>query len=465
MSDCFITQSANLTVIDIVPILANDFEKWLTTQPEFLKSWLKMNDFTAKSGQICLLPSKGGVDRVLIGVDDADDFWVFGNLPSHLSIGNYKISAPNWSHEQLQRALIAWCFGSYKFSKYKKVKPFSAKIVLPEGADLDYLKNITDAIRFAWYLIDMPSEDMGPKELAEEALKLSKKYKAKMKEVVGEKLLKKNFPAIYAVGKGGNRAPRIIDITWGNKKKAAYSLTLVGKGVCFDSGGLCLKPEKGMSDMKKDMAGAAHALGLARMIMQGNLPIYLRVIIPVVENLISGASYKPGDVITARNGKTIEVANTDAEGRLILADALSLASEDKPDLLIDFASLTGAARVALGLDITAMLTDDEKLAQEFISYANQEKEPLWRLPLFKNYRQYLDSEIADLGNIANASIGGGAITAALFLKEFVAPGIPWVHFDLAAWNGKSGSQGPRSGEVYCLRGLYNYLRKRALSKS
>lgn len=465
MNKCFV-KSSKERLVSIVPVKTSDFIKWMAKQSQQTKNWAQANNFTAKVGSFCIIPDKqGNIEKIIVGALDENDFWSFSNLQHNLPNGNYTIDAPASSIEQLNRMAIAWGIGSYKFSKYKKSKPLS-KLLVPKGCDYDYLNNLIDTIHWIEDLINLPADDLGPEELAKEASDLAKKFNAKIKHIVGEQLIKQNYPAIYAVGKGSLREPRLVDLRWENGGKKSPKITLVGKGVCFDSGGLSLKPSKHMYGMNKDMAGAAHVLGLARMIMHENLPINLRVIVPIVENLVSHPGYKPGDVLTMRNGKTTEVANTDAEGRLILADALSLATEEeKPDILLDFASLTGAARVALGMDITAMFTDDEKLANDLMLFTQKEQEPLWRMPLYHPYAEYLHSKIANLSNVAPDGAGGGAITAALFLKEFVPDNVVWAHFDLASASESSRKGKHKSGDVYCLRGIFNYLKEYCNKKS
>jgi leucyl aminopeptidase len=298
---------------------------------------------------------------------------------------------------------------------------------------------------------------MGPTEFAAAAEKLASQYGAQFSQIVGEELLAQNYASIYTVGRASDDAPRLLDLRWGNA--AHPKLILVGKGVCFDSGGLDIKPSSYMLLMKKDMAGGAHVLGLARMIMQAKLPINLRVLIPVVENVISGNAYRPGDIITSRKGLTIEVGNTDAEGRVILADALTEAVNDKPDLLIDISTLTGAARVALGTELPAIFSNNDVIVNKLIETGEKEQDVMWRLPLFGLYREYLTSQIADINNNSSESYGG-AITAALFLKEFVPDDVPWLHFDMMAWNLRTRPGRPQGGEAMALRALFAYLREK-----
>jgi len=300
----------------------------------------------------------------------------------------------------------------------------------------------------------MPTCDLGPNELEEVAADLAKAFDATISVTTGDDLLTKNLNTIHAVGRAAEKEPRLIDVTWGDEKHA--KVTLVGKGVCFDTGGLDIKPSGAMLTMKKDMGGAAHVLGLGQMIMESGLKIRLRILIPAVENNIAGNAFRPGDIITSYEGTTIEVGNTDAEGRLVLCDALALANEEKPDLIIDFATLTGAARVALGADVPPFFTDDEQLNIDLPKYSLAEHDPLWPLPLYAPYKKLLNSTVADLNNVASSGFGG-AITAALFLKHFVGNNIPWIHFDVYAWNATTRPGRPKGGEAMGIRAIFEYL--------
>jgi leucyl aminopeptidase len=311
-----------------------------------------------------------------------------------------------------------------------------------------------ESIYYVRDLINTPTDDMGPTELADFTVALGKQYAATVDQIIGDDLLKKGFATIHTVGRASDDAPRLLDLRWGNA--AHPKVTLVGKGVCFDTGGLDIKPSSGMLLMKKDMGGAAHVLGLARMIMEAKLPIRLRVLIPAVENSISGNAYRPGDIIKSRKGLTIEIGNTDAEGRVVLADALTEAVSEKPDMLIDIATLTGAARIALGTDIAVLFTNSDEVAAAVSQHAEQQSDPIWRLPLFASYREALNSSIADINNSSSDSYAG-AITAGLFLKEFVPDDIPWMHFDMMAWNLKTRPGRPQGGEAMALRALFSYL--------
>lgn len=460
MLNCFTTQyTKKTTPILILP--TQDFSSWLSRQTAFIKNWISGTGFKAEAGSVCLVPDMTGrLAQVLCGISDMKNFWGVGNLAMTLPEGQYvfNLDVAEFDTEDTEYAdfAIAWGLGAYQFNRYKKSSRKPAQLVLAKN-HLDTINNIVESIYWVRDLINTPTDDMGPSELAEAAKDLVKNYDAKMKQIVGEDLLKHNYPCIYTVGRASDDPPRLLDLRWGNKQHP--KVTLVGKGVCFDTGGLDIKPSSAMLYMKKDMAGAAHVLGLARMIMQARLPINLRVLIPAVENAISGNAYRPGDIITSRKGLTIEIGNTDAEGRVVLADALTEAVHDKPQLLIDMSTLTGAARIAVGTEISAMFCNQDELALCLMQYGKQKLDPIWPLPLFSGYRDSINSPIADINNAGSDSYAG-AITAALFLKEFVPDTIPWVHFDMMAWNLKSRPGRPQGGEAMALRAVFSYLCER-----
>jgi len=456
MPDCFTTHPSKKAV-PILIVTPDSFTKWLSDQNDsikngnFIKNWIGSTGFKAEPNTTCLIPdSAGKVTQVLCGTADIKNFWSVGQLPVILPEGQYFLKVDDRDYADLA---IAWGLGAYQFTRYKKPARNIAQLVLPKK-HFDLVSNLVDSICYVRDLINTPTDDMGPSELSKVTSKLAKQYNATFKQMAGDQLLKNNFPCIYTVGRASDDAPRLLDLRWGNKKHP--KVTLVGKGVCFDTGGLDIKPSSGMLLMKKDMAGGAHVLGLARMIMQANLPICLRVLIPAVENVISGNAYLPGDIIKSRKGLTIEIGNTDAEGRVILADALTEAVSEKPDLLIDISTLTGAARIAVGTDISALFSNNDALADAVMQYGVEKSDPIWRLPLFSGYRESLNSAIADINN-AGADSYAGAITAALFLKEFVPDEIPWMHFDLMAWNLRSRAGRPQGGEAMALRALFAYL--------
>ncbi len=414
--------------------------------------------FEPKPGRHLLLP--GGRDQgavlggVLFGLEAADepkDLFLPGRLPPHLPDGVYRFA--NAPHDA-RLAALAFALGTYRFTRYRKAEARAPKFDLPQSVDRDDLQRIVEGVTLARDLINTPANDMGPAQLEQAARKLAARHSATINAIVGEEL-EKNFPLIHAVGRAAAGAPRLIDMSWGDAKDPR--VTLVGKGVCFDTGGLDIKPDTGMLNMKKDMGGAATALALAHMIMARGLKLRLRVLIPAVENSIAGSSFRPRDIYTSRKGITVEIGNTDAEGRLILADALTLADEDKPELIADFATLTGAARVALGPDVPAFFTDDDALAGELAERGTSENDPLWRLPLWRPYEAMLESKVADLNNVGGSQ--GGAITAALFMRRFVTAK-SWVHFDLFAWTATAKAGRPEGGECQVARALYALLAAR-----
>jgi len=452
MPACFL-MSQSKKAVPIVFLFVNSFSEWLKNQNKLTTQWLQATQFRGEAGNISLLPDESGkLSRVICCLSDANHFWGAGSLPYHLPEGEYYFDMES---DRYSNFAIAWGLGAYQFTRYKKPTRRPAQLVLSNHQK--HVTNIVDSIYWVRDLINTPTDDMGPSELAHTALQLSKQYKATLKQIVGNDLLKNNYASIYTVGRASDDAPRLLDMRWGNKKHPR--ITLVGKGVCFDSGGLDIKPSPYMLLMKKDMAGGAHVLGLAKMIMQAKLPVYLRVLVPAVENAISGNAYRPGDIIKSRKGLTIEIGNTDAEGRVVLADALTEAVSEKPDLLIDISTLTGAARVALGTELPAVFSNNDELVNDVIRHSNENQDPIWRLPLFSLYRESLNSPIADINNNPSDSYGG-AITAALFLKEFVPDDIPWLHFDMMAWNLKPRPGRPLGGEAMALRALFSYISTR-----
>lgn len=370
--------------------------------------------------------------------------------------GDYYL-AGEWSAAVKERLALGWGLGAYQFTRYRQAKPPTARLSVDSTCDLRQVRAQIQAIGLVRDLINTPAEDLMPEHLADTMIVLGKEFGARVEQVVGDALLEQNFPAIHAVGRASVHAPRLLDLRWGEEGNPR--LTLVGKGVCFDSGGLDLKSANGMRLMKKDMGGAAHALGLARLIMSTGLPVRLRVLVAAVENAVAGNALRPGDVIRSRKGLTIEIDNTDAEGRLILCDALAEGATEQPELLIDFATLTGAARVALGTEVPALFSNSDELAAGLLAAAEAQQDPLWRLPLYNPYREMLDSKIADIANAANAPYAG-AITAALFLREFVPEETAWAHVDVMAWNTRSRPGRPEGGEAMGIRAVSHYLRQR-----
>lgn len=443
------TDKKSHNAITLVPILTHQLEKYLNTLTPKNKRWVTACGFKARSGETCFIhDGKGGLSSVLLGMKEKTDTEAFAKSVNKLPVAEYVLSS-----KYSKAAALAWGRAQYRFARYKK-KSTQQRVLFVKKKDKHEINASIEAISLVRDLINTPAEDMGPGELADIMLGLAKRFDATFNQVVGESLLEKDYPAIYAVGRAAEKKPRLLELTWGEPKKPL--VTLVGKGVCFDSGGLDIKPASNMLLMKKDMGGAAHVLGLAQLIMSMSLPIRLQVLIPAVENAISGNAYRPGDIVQTRKGLTVEVGNTDAEGRVVLADALCKGSESKPALMIDFATLTGAARIAVGTELAAMFSNDKTLAEDLKQGADNRDDPVWELPLFKPYLKYIQPDIADLSN-TGSTVYGGAITAALFLEQFVGKGIPWAHFDIMAWNTHQSPGKPKGGEAMGLLAVYDML--------
>lgn len=425
------------------------------------KSWIKATNFTGAGGSVLLVPDDEGLlSCVVLGLGVADvqdqDPLIVGALPQSLPSGDYRISYGEDTLRDRGRDALAWALGCYRFDRYKKMKASLPKLRVDQDvSNLDELLALARATAFGRDLISTPANDMGPAQIAVAAQALASAYDAPCRVTIGEDLLAENFPLVHAVGRASEQAPRLVDFSWGANSNP--KVTLVGKGVAFDSGGLDIKSAAGMLLMKKDMGGAANVLALASAIMATSLPVRLRVIIPCVENAISGSAFRPGDVLSSRSGRTVEIGNTDAEGRLILADALTLADEDEPDLIIDMATLTGASRVALGADIPSLFSNDDAFAKELQATSMLASDPLWHMPLWRPYRKMLDSKIADINHISSGGYGG-AITAALFLSTFVGTETKWAHIDLMAYNQTAKPGKPVGGETQGMRALYSYLK-------
>jgi len=421
--------------------------------PDEMKAWAGANDFKAQSGRILLCPdSKGALAAVLFGKSGQP--LDTGKLGATLPEGNYHFDG---HLDDAHLASLGWLLGSYQFTQYKNMKPKGAKLVVPEGVDGDALVREAEAVFLARDLINTPANDMGPDALEKTIRTLGRAFKAQVSVIKGDALLKKNFPMIHAVGRASADAPRLIDLKWGNAKHP--KVTLVGKGVIFDSGGLNIKPGNSMALMKKDMGGAANTIALARMIMAAKLPVRLRLLVPAVENAISGNAFRPGDILPSRKGLTVEIGNTDAEGRLILGDALALGDEEKPDLMIDMATLTGAARVALGPDLPPFYTHDLELAEAISSTSMDVFDPLWHMPLWDPYQKMLASKIADVNHISTGGFAG-SITAALFLSRFVEHAKSWAHFDIYGWTPTAKPWMPVGGEAQGIRTLFEVIKNK-----
>lgn len=448
--------------IPISVVTAASYEEWRADLPQSQQAWLSATMIKTSPGSTSLIPGSDGAPAgaVLI-VEDTPDLWSFSGLPGALPPGAYSLevgAGVTLDGELATAASLGWMLGSYRFDRYKTPTDDAPRtlVAMPE-ADLAHARRLAGAVGLTRDLVNTPANDMGPEELEQAAFGVAEAHDAQYRSIVGDALLEQDYPMIHAVGRASSRAPRLIDLTWGAED--APKVTLVGKGVCFDSGGLDLKTAAGMLLMKKDMGGAAHVLGLAGAVMDAGLNVRLRVLIPAVENSVSGAAFRPGDVIPTRAGKTVEIGNTDAEGRLILADALAEADSEAPKLVIDVATLTGAARVALGTDMPALFTDDDDFAAELADHSVTESDPLWRLPLWQPYRKQLDTPVADINNISEGPYGG-SITAALFLREFLEKTESWAHLDIMAWNRSARPGRPKGGEAVALRAIYALLAER-----
>lgn len=454
MFKCFV-RHLHENAITITPVLLNEFPQWLETQNSAVKNWIKSTGFVEKPGAVCLFANESGLlVNVLVIIDDITNQWALGHLPGLLPSGEYRLDS-QLPQSVLNQMAVGWGLGAYRFERYKVATNIPAKLYLCEDYDYADIEAMVAATYLVRDLINTPTEEMGPEELAHAMTNLGHSFGAKTTQVIGDELLKRHYPLIHAVGRASTQPPRLLELLWGTPGHP--KLTLVGKGVCFDTGGLDLKSAKGMELMKKDMGGAAHVLGLARLIMSHQLPVQLRVLIPAVENAVSGNAYRPGDVLRTRKGITVEIGNTDAEGRLVMADALTEAVADHPRLIIDFSTLTGAARVALGPDIPVYFTPNDSLATNLNDCARIANELVWRLPLYAPYRESLDSTIADINNNSSMSYGG-AITAALFLKEFIQE-TDWIHFDIMAWNIKARPGRPEGGEAMGLQTVFTFLKQ------
>jgi leucyl aminopeptidase len=449
--------------IPIHLVYEDDCENWRAAQAPATQAWLAANAFKGERTKVLLIPGpKGGPVAVVAGLGrklprEEINCWNAAGLPDRLPDGSYHLARPLSPAVGAQFAL-GWAYGQYRFERYRR--PSAARAVylrLPAEVSGAEIERLRAACALARDLINTPASDLTPERLAAAAADVARRYDARCRQVVGEALLTEGFPAIHAVGRASSVAPRLVDIEWGDP--AHPKVTLVGKGVCFDTGGLDIKPGASMLLMKKDMGGAAVTLALAQAVMDAKLPVRLRVIVPAVENAIAGNAFRPGDVLSTRKGLSVEVGNTDAEGRLILCDALALADEDKPGLLIDMATLTGAARVALGPELPAMFCADEAVAAQLVSTAAAESDPLWHMPLWNGYDDELSSKIADLNNVS-ASGFSGAILGALFLRRFVSEARVWVHIDLYAWNSKDRPGRPVGAEAQCVRALFAFLKAR-----
>ncbi len=447
------------TAIPVWPVTKAALAPWRAAQAPAQARWLTAQGFEARRGAPCAIPGEdGGIAGIAFGLGEGGaEGRAFGDLPFALPAGTYRLEPAEGVDPA--RAALGWLLGSYRFERYKTGEPrIPAKLVAPGGIDAPRIARMAAGMGLARDLINTPAQDMGPEVLEAAMRALGQAHGAEVSAIVGDDLLTENYPMIHTVGRAAAEAPRLIDLRWSGPNPQ-QKITLVGKGVCFDTGGLDIKPSSGMLLMKKDMGGAASVLGLASMIMAARLPIALRVLVPAVENSIAGNSFRPGDVLTARNGITVENRNTDAEGRLVLADALVEASSEDPDLIIDMATLTGAARVALGPDLPPFYTDDDKLAADIAAAGLAIDDPVWRMPLWDGYERDIGSKVAE---ITNAPSGGmaGSVTAALFLRRFVTQPAKWAHFDIYGWAPSAKPGRPMGGECQAALALYTLLEER-----
>tara|TARA_R110002167_G_scaffold34573_1_gene110221 strand:- start:2230 stop:3606 length:1377 start_codon:yes stop_codon:yes gene_type:complete len=444
------------TGIPLTILEKSAYSQWLASQSPFDQNWLKQTSYSGEG--LALLPNfgageEGALRQAVFVVEDANHYFACGDLINKLPPGQYLLKA---APEHQQATCFAWLIGAYEFSAYKthnKEKTLPS-LAVNDQTLVDHAIKYAEATALVRDLVNTPASDMMPQNIGDTAQTLAESFGGHLSQIIGDELLAHNYPTIHAVGRASVHQPRLIDLTWGDNNHP--KITLVGKGVCFDSGGLDLKPAAGMRNMKKDMGGAAHVLGLAYLIMSYNLPIYLRVLIPAVENAVSSNAMRPGDVITTRKGLTVEIDNTDAEGRLVLCDALAEADNDKPELIIDFATLTGAMRVALGTEIAGFFSTNDKIAEGITEAGNKINDPAWRMPLYQPYVDLFSSTIADMSN-CSAGPFGGAITAALYLEKFISKETNWVHFDVMAFNVRALSGRPLGGEAFGIRAVFDYL--------
>jgi leucyl aminopeptidase len=437
-----------------MPVTPATLPGWLANNAPS-RDWISGTGFKAEPGSFVFVPGHDGRPRVVLAApSDGASVYRFAHLPTALPEGTYALQVDNGSSTD---AALGWALGSYQFSTYKKPKRAPAALVWPADADASEVERLSHAVFLARDLINTPAEDMGPEQLAAAARNVADAHGATVAVTVGDDLLEHNYPTIHIVGRASHRDPRLIDLRWGSED--APQVTLVGKGVCFDTGGLDLKPREGMLEMKKDMGGAAVMLGLAGALMSASTPIRLRLLIPAVENSVSGNAYRPLDIVRTRIGKTVEIGNTDAEGRLILCDALAEADSEHPDLLVDCATLTGAARIALGPELQALFCDDDVVANGMLDAGARAGDPLWRMPIWRPYRKELEGKCADLNNVAKGPFAG-SIMGALYLAEFVSLTTRWAHLDIMAANASSRPGRPEGGEATGMRALYTYIRER-----
>ena len=433
------------------------FDAWRDAQPEATRQWLQAHGFDAAPGTALALPGgDGGVAAAVAGIGDPLDPYAYAHIPQALPGGDWRVDGVADGAERRALAL-GWGLGCYRFTRYKSAPAAPARLAL--AALDDEVRDVLAACVRVRDLVNTPTQDMGPEQLEDAVRDIAQAHGAAFESIVGDALLAQDFPAIHAVGRASHRAPRLLVLRWSGAGDDAPHVAIVGKGVCFDTGGLDLKPADGMRNMKKDMGGAAHALALAELVMARRLPLRITLLIPAVENAVGPDAFRPGEVIATRKGVSVEIDNTDAEGRVVLGDALAYAGEQSPDLVLDFATLTGAARIALGPDLPALFSNDDALAQAWLDAGMQVRDPLWRMPLWRPYLRYLTSHVADLANAGSKM--AGSVTAALYLERFVPDGMPWAHLDTYSWNDGNRPGRPAGGEALGLRAAFELLKARA----
>jgi leucyl aminopeptidase len=446
----YLRASIGESTIPAVPLRRSELEDWIQANSA-KAAWVRATGFIAQPATMCLLPTgDGGIERVLLGIDALDDPWEWAPFAATLPRGCYRIERPLGTAEA-DAAALGWALSTYRFDRYRSGDSTFASLVWPDRCNRKAVEQSLEATVLVRDLINTPASDLGPVELADTVRSIGRAHGGNVLVVQGRELLARNFPAIFAVGQASTRPPCLIDLTWGDPDWPR--VTLVGKGVCFDTGGLDLKPSSAMKLMKKDMGGAAIMIGLSRMIMDSAQPVRLRLLVPAVENSVSGSAMRPLDVVRTRNGRTVEIGNTDAEGRVILADALAEAATEDPALLVDCATLTGAARTALGTELPALFSNDDAVAEALLKWGRAVHDPLWRLPIWEPYRRHIRGKVADLTNAPDNG-SAGAIVAALFLSEFVGTARPWLHLDVMAWNTESRPGRPEGGEAMGMRALF-----------
>lgn len=449
---------------DAIPlylIKASQAEDALEALDDAARAWVGLHGFGGKLGQMALVPDGAGeISEAMFGWGAARDRakrrFALADFAAKAPAGVYEIQS-DLKPDEAEEAALGWLLSAYRYTDYKDASAQKAQLVAPANIDADRLRIIATGACVARDLINTPANDMGPSKLEEAARELAEAHGATFTSIIGDDLLAQNFPMIHTVGRASVDAPRLLDLNWGDED--APKVTLVGKGVCFDTGGLNLKSAGGMRQMKKDMGGAANILALAHMVMASNLPVRLRVLIPAVENAVAGNAFRPSDIFPTRKGLTVEIGNTDAEGRLVMSDALTLACEDEPEMIIDMATLTGAARIAMGLDLAPVFCNDDDLADDIVEGGKTARDPVWRMPLWDPYDDDLSATHADIDNAPPGGYGG-AITAALFLRRFVRDDIPWAHFDIMGWNNASKPGRPKGGECMTARACFAMLEKR-----